>query len=91
MNYIKKQLKAMQAENRDKMVIRKFAENYLRRDGLFLVRMISKNAGELTAVEILCGLWDNYGPKQRLLTETLYKPSRKSVHGKDGACKMEIV
>ena len=87
---MKKQLCAMNAENRDNVLMRKFAENYLRRDGLFLIRMISKNAGELTAVEVLCGLWANYGPTQRVMTETVYRATRKSC-GKDGACKMEVV
>ena len=31
------------------------------RDGLLLVRLVSKNVGELTAAELLCALWNRHG------------------------------
>src|SRR6218665_2390095 len=37
-----------------------FSQRYLRRDGLFIVRLVSANVGDLTATEILDGLWKNY-------------------------------
>ena len=40
-----------------------FLHNYLRRDGLLILRLISKNAGEIIAAEILHGLWMNYLPE----------------------------
>jgi len=33
----------------DRAHIKRFADSYLRRDGLFVLRLISKNAGELVA------------------------------------------
>ena len=81
----------MDVSQRDNLLIRRFAENYLRRDGLFIVRLISKNAGDLVAVEILCGLWENYGPKQRMMTEAIYKPSKKPQSNMKFHNKMEVV
>lgn len=69
MSYVTHQLSAMDSVHRETVFIKKFTENYLRRDGLFLIRLISKNAGELISTEILCGLWENYGPKRRLFQE----------------------
>jgi len=45
----------------------KFVENYLRRDGLLIVRLMATNVGELAAAETLAGLWENYGPDKRQL------------------------
>jgi len=50
-----------------KTTMTKFVENYLRRDGLLVVRLMATNVGELAAAETLAGLWENYGPDKRLL------------------------
>ena len=47
---------------RDCTDIEEFTENYLRRDGLLILRLISKNAGVIVAAEILRGLWMNFVP-----------------------------
>ena len=67
--FVRHQLRAMEACQRDNSVIRKFTEHYLRRDGMFLLRLVSKNAGDLVAMELLGGLWGNYGPRQRMVAE----------------------
>ena len=67
--FVRHQLRAMDALQRDNSVVRKFTEHYLRRDGMFLLRLIAKNAGDLVAMEMLGGLWGNYGPRQRLVAE----------------------
>ncbi|ELU15137.1 hypothetical protein CAPTEDRAFT_215984 [Capitella teleta] len=59
--FVKRQLRSMDVVTRDNATIRKFAECYLRRDGLFLMRLIAKNAGDMVATELLCGLWENFG------------------------------
>ncbi len=69
LRYVKRHLKALDAYQREGGMLKKFTETYLRRDGLFIIRLVAKNAGEMVATEMLCGLWENYGPKQRLLTE----------------------
>ena len=85
-NMVKRNLKMMDTVQRETVMIKKFVDNYLRRDGVFLIRLTAKNAGDLTAMEILCGLWENYGPKHRLLADGL-----KSAKTDRGATKMEVV
>ncbi len=90
---MKKQLRAFETMQREPGVLAKFTENYLRRDGLFLLRLIGNNIGEVVAGETLCGLWNNYSPERRLIAE---KPGRKHVGSKPGARqngqqRMEVV
>lgn len=56
----------------------KFVENYLRRDGLLIVRLMATNVGELAAAETLAGLWENYGPDKRQLGP--HAPARRPDH-----------
>ena len=72
--FVKKQVRAFGARHRTSTQVRKFTQLYLRRDGVFLVRLISSNVGELVAAEILTALWDNYGPGRRSVAEN---PTRK--------------
>ncbi|ELU17084.1 hypothetical protein CAPTEDRAFT_80838, partial [Capitella teleta] len=55
--YVKRQLRAIDPGKKDGKMVRRFLEGYLRRDGLFVLRILSKNAGALTAAEVLLGLW----------------------------------
>ncbi len=64
-SFVKRQLRAMDFNKREAKTIKKFTECYLRRDGILIVRLIAKNAGELIAAEVLNGLWTNYGPDRR--------------------------
>ena len=68
-HYVKKKLRAFEVTHRSKANLRKFVQYYLRRDGLFIIRMISLNIGELVAAETLAGLWENYGPDRRIISE----------------------
>ena len=87
---VKRKLRMMEAVQRETVLIKKFAENYLRRDGLFIIRLTATNAGDLTAMEILCGLWENYGPKHRLLANS-FKCSKTDGGTASTAAKMEVV
>ena len=72
-------------------ILAKFTENYLRRDGMFIVRLIGMNMGEVVAGEVLCGLWNNYSPERRLIAE---KPGRKQLGAnvrQNGGRRMEVV
>jgi len=40
--------------------VNRFVVDYLRRDGLLLVRLVRKNVGDLTAAELLCALWNRH-------------------------------
>jgi len=45
--YVRKQIRVMDATPREAGTLGKFAENYLRRDGMFIVRLIGMNMGEV--------------------------------------------
>jgi hypothetical protein len=74
--YVRRRLRAFDATQRQPSVLAKFTENYLRRDGLFVIRLVGLNVGDVAAGEILCGLWNNYSPERRVLTE---KGDRKRI------------
>jgi hypothetical protein len=91
--YVRKQLRAFDTTQREPGILAKFTENYLRRDGMFIVRLIGMNMGEVVAGEVLCGLWNNYSPERRLIAE---KPGRKQIgagsrQNGGGTRRMEIV
>ncbi|VEL27679.1 unnamed protein product, partial [Protopolystoma xenopodis] len=44
----------------EREIVDKFAKKFLRRDGLFVLRMIYSNNGELITSELVCELWDSY-------------------------------
>jgi len=89
--YLRKQLRAFDATQREAGILAKFAENYLRRDGMFIVRLIGMNMGEVAAGEVICGLWNNYSIERRTIAE---KSGRKGV-GKSrtgvGGQRVEVV
>jgi len=73
--YVRKQIRVMDVTPREAGTLGKFTQNYLRRDGMFIVRLIGMNMGEVVAGEVLCGLWNNYSPERRTIAE---KSGRKS-------------
>lgn len=75
-NYVKQQLKGIDFVKRDNKVARRFTETYLRRDGILIVRLVGKNAGDMVAAELLHGLWTNYGPERRQLADNHDNPRR---------------
>lgn len=68
-HYVKTKLRAFEVSNRPKTNVSKFVEFYLRRDGMLLIRLLAVNCGELMAAETLAGLWENYGPERRVISE----------------------
>jgi hypothetical protein len=69
--YVAKQLRAFDAASsqREPGTLIRFTEDYLRRDGLFLVRLVAMNMGDVVAAEVLTSLWHNYGPERRAIAE----------------------
>ncbi len=69
--YVKRSLRASgcASNKKDRDIIEKFAAKYLKRDGIFIIRLIGNNIGHLVASEVLSGLWENYGPEHRLLQQ----------------------
>ena len=64
-SFIKRELRSMNLDKREIKTARKFTEHYLRRDGLLILRLVSKNAGDMVSAELLHGLWQNFGPDRR--------------------------
>uniref|UniRef100_A0A3Q0KLG6 Innexin n=2 Tax=Schistosoma mansoni TaxID=6183 RepID=A0A3Q0KLG6_SCHMA len=63
-HFIKKYLKLGEKVSRkDKYMVEKFTLLFLRNDGVFLLRMIAINAGELICSEIVCQLWHIFREK----------------------------
>ena len=55
------------SNKRDAEAVEKFTQRYLKRDGVFIVRLIGSNLGHLVSSEVMGGLWENFGPEQCLL------------------------
>ena len=41
-------------------MVKSFVAAYLRRDGMFIIRLVAKNASDLIAAELIGGLFDHY-------------------------------
>ena len=67
--YIRARLIAMDkvVEGQQKEFMHSFVHRYLRRDGIFIVRLVGKNASDLIAAELLCGLWDHFKDNRAML------------------------
>jgi len=50
----------MPGSERDRKMSRRFAECYLRQDGVFVLKLIAKNSTDLVVADIVAALWDNY-------------------------------
>ena len=64
-SYVKHHLQALQVLKKDdvhvvRQRVRHFVINYLRQDGVFVVRLVGLNASELVAAELLSELWCNF-------------------------------
>ena len=62
----------------------KFVKHFLRRDGLFLIRMVAKNSSDIIAAEIICGLWEHYKDNIRIIErlesrDVLHKQARSTL------------
>ena len=65
--YVRKHLRVMgklKKDNEAEMKLsRKFAQNYLRQDGVFVLKLVAKNSTDLVVADIVAALWDNYKMK----------------------------
>ncbi|VDD79856.1 unnamed protein product [Mesocestoides corti] len=65
LKFIRRYLKIMSVmKDTDKTTSKKFVENFLRPDGIFLIRLISMNVGDMMAGDLACELWQIYRHKR---------------------------
>ena len=59
--YIKTRLIAMdKLQGASHGTVKSFCESFLRRDGYLIVMLVSKNASDIVAAELICGLFEHY-------------------------------
>ena len=59
-------------QERDRELLHRFLDIYLKQDGAFLLRLISHNTNSITTTEITCALWQQWNEKlNKPLTPTV--------------------
>lgn len=53
----------LQGDGSDRQLSVMFVEKYLRRDGVFVLKLVAKNSTDLVVADIVAALWDNYKNK----------------------------
>ncbi|KAH9524005.1 Innexin unc-7 [Bulinus truncatus] len=68
-SYIKKYLKLLDQikGEEDKLLIRRFADQYLRDDGVFILRLIARNTSDILLSDIVLKLWTMFKKKPRVM------------------------
>lgn len=61
--YVTDRLRELDDDTVSKAQIGRFTRVYLRRDGCFILRLVSKNAGDRIAAELVTSLWKEYRDK----------------------------
>ena len=56
-------------EDRDRQLTIHFTESYLRKDGLFVLKLVAKNSTDLVVADIVAALWENYRSKPGVLPQ----------------------
>lgn len=65
-DYVRRQLSSIGVDDCSvKSRVRNFVVDYLRRDGLFVLKLLTLGGGEMVCAETLSGLWSNYAPDRR--------------------------
>jgi hypothetical protein len=83
--YVKKYLKINNELHTsfDKKLCAKFAENYMRDDGVFVLRVIAKNSTDLVVTDLVKELWNLYKNKQNTRKSDDVKELEPVVEGED--------
>jgi len=68
--YVTRQIRGFdQLRRENEARVREFTTDYLKQDGVFVMRLVGKNVGEVIAAEILFGLWTVYAKRNALLLD----------------------
>ena len=61
----------------------KFVRIFLRRDGLMIIRLVTKNSSDVVAAELICGLFDHFKDNrnviQKLNSRDEYRAKKKEI------------
>ncbi|KAL5006065.1 hypothetical protein ScPMuIL_017223 [Solemya velum] len=70
--FVKKYLRIVEAINgsSDKKICRRFSDEYLRDDGIFLLRIVAKNSNEVLLTDLIHYLWKMYNKRLNAEAET---------------------
>lgn len=73
----------------DAKIFDAFLYEYLKQDGVFLLRIVKKNTNDIVVGELVCALWDNFKRYPRFAMQSntddsMHKDSEKLVNGGDG-------
>ena len=77
--YVRSRLIAM-----DKMgkhpehMVQSFLDIYLRRDGIFIIKMVARNASDLIAAELIGGLWEHFHDNKTSVMRLDRRPTLRS-------------
>jgi len=79
----------LDSDGRDRQLSVMFVEKYLRRDGVFVLKLVAKNSTDLVVADIVAALWDNYRRKPGVVhgeaVHDARRPSAAGVHDDDQA------
>ena len=75
----------------DKRLCRRFVNVYLRPDGVFMIRLLSKNTNSIIVSELVAALWDNYKKKHVGLRSNLVSNPHHTGGGNSGDMNPNIM
>ena len=72
-----------------KQCVRRFVTNYLRRDGLLLVRLVAGNVSQMAAGQLLSALWSRHGGRPDRLSAAILRRRRRTGNSKKNSTQNE--
>lgn len=76
-----------------KTQLQNFVDDYLRQDGVFLIRMLAINAGDVLAADVVGLVWQNYRDKKAediTLSATNPMPQEMKIASHEKIQKIEV-
>jgi len=68
----------LESDGSDRQLSMMFVEKYLRRDGVFVLKLVAKNSTDLVVADIVAALWDNYRRKPGIFQGEVAPNARRS-------------
>jgi innexin len=64
----------------DSDIFKAFLYEYLRQDGIFLLRIVKKNSNDIVVGELVCALWDNFKRNSKFQSMVMNAHTDDSMH-----------